>query len=129
SPQDIYNTLGADILRLWTASNEYKSEMAVSDQILKRNADTYRRLRNTARFLLSNLDGFNPVTDIIEFDKLVKLDLWAIAKTKEFQDKIIEAYDKYQNHTVAQLIHHFCSIEMGSFYLDINKDRQYTSKT
>ncbi|MBK2247237.1 class I tRNA ligase family protein, partial [Francisella tularensis] len=129
SPQDIYNTLGADILRLWTASTDYKSEMAVSDQILKRTADTYRRLRNTARFLLSNLDGFNPVTDIIEFDKLVKLDQWAIAKTKEFQDKIIEAYDKYQTHTVAQLIHHFCSIEMGSFYLDIIKDRQYTAKT
>ncbi|ORM39056.1 isoleucine--tRNA ligase [Francisella endosymbiont of Ornithodoros moubata] len=129
SPQDIYNTLGADILRLWTASTDYKSEMAVSDQILKRTADTYRRLRNTARFLLSNLDGFNPATDIIEFDKLVKLDQWAIAKTKEFQDKIIDAYDKYQIHTVAQLIHHFCSIEMGSFYLDIIKDRQYTAKT
>ena len=129
SPQDIYNTLGADILRLWTASTDYKSEMAVSDQILKRTADTYRRLRNTARFLLSNLDGFNPATDIIEFDKLVKLDQWAVAKTKEFQDKIIDAYDKYQIHTVAQLIHHFCSIEMGSFYLDIIKDRQYTAKT
>ncbi|WP_150463656.1 isoleucine--tRNA ligase [Francisella sp. XLW-1] len=128
SPQDIYNTLGADILRLWTASTDYKSEMAVSDQILKRTADTYRRLRNTARFLLSNLEGFNPETDIIEFDKLVKLDQWAIAKTKEFQDKITEAYDKYQTHTVAQLIHHFCSIEMGSFYLDIIKDRQYTAK-
>lgn len=128
SPQDIYNTLGADILRLWTASTDYKSEMAVSDQILKRTADTYRRLRNTARFLLSNLEGFNPETDIIEFDKLVKLDQWAIAKTKEFQDKIIDAYDKYQTHTVAQLIHHFCSIEMGSFYLDIIKDRQYTAK-
>ncbi|APC92080.1 MULTISPECIES: isoleucine--tRNA ligase [Francisella] len=129
SPQDIYNTLGADILRLWTASTDYKSEMAVSDQILKRTADTYRRLRNTARFLLSNIDGFNPATDLIEFDKLVKLDQWAIAKTKEFQDKIIDAYDKYQTHTVAQLIHHFCSIEMGSFYLDIIKDRQYTAKT
>ncbi|ALB01922.1 isoleucine--tRNA ligase [Francisella persica ATCC VR-331] len=129
SPQDIYNTLGADILRLWTASTDYKSEMAISDQILKRTADTYRRLRNTARFLLSNLDGFNPATDIIEFDKLVKLDQWAIAKTKEFQDKIIYAYNKYQTHTVAQLIHHFCSIEMGSFYLDIIKDRQYTTKT
>ncbi|MED7787512.1 isoleucine--tRNA ligase [Francisella sp. 19X1-34] len=128
SPQDIYNTLGADILRLWTASTDYKSEMAVSDQILKRTADTYRRLRNTSRFLLSNLNGFNPETDIIEFDKLVKLDQWAIAKTKEFQDKIIDAYEKYQTHTVAQLIHHFCSIEMGSFYLDIIKDRQYTAK-
>lgn len=129
SPQDIYNTLGADILRLWTASTDYKSEMAVSDQILKRTADTYRRLRNTARFLLSNLNGFDPKTDIIEFDKLVRLDQWAIAKAKEFQDKIIDAYEKYQTHTVAQLIHHFCSVEMGSFYLDIIKDRQYTAKT
>ncbi|QIV95602.1 isoleucyl-tRNA synthetase [Allofrancisella inopinata] len=129
SPQDIYNTLGADILRLWVASSDYKSEMAVSDQILKRTADTYRRLRNTARFLLSNLTGFDPKSDIIEFDKLVKLDQWAIAKTKEFQDKIIQAYENYQTHTVAQLIHHFCSIEMGSFYLDIIKDRQYTAKT
>lgn len=128
SPQDIYNTLGADILRLWTASMDYKSEMAVSEQILKRTADTYRRLRNTARFLLSNLHGFDPKTDIIEFDKLVKLDQWAIAKTKDFQDKIIDAYDKYQTHTVAQLVHHFCSVEMGSFYLDIIKDRQYTAK-
>lgn len=128
APQDIYNTLGADILRLWTASTDYKSEMAVSDQILKRTADTYRRLRNTARFLLSNLNGFNPETDLIDFDKLVKLDQWAIAKTKEFQDKIIDAYEKYQTHTVAQLIHHFCSVEMGSFYLDIIKDRQYTAK-
>ncbi|QIV94960.1 isoleucine--tRNA ligase [Allofrancisella frigidaquae] len=129
SPQDIYNTLGADILRLWVASSDYKSEMAVSDQILKRTADTYRRLRNTARFLLSNLTGFDPKSDIIEFDKLVKLDQWAIAKTKEFQDKVIQAYENYQTHTVAQLIHHFCSIEMGSFYLDIIKDRQYTAKT
>lgn len=129
SPQDIYNTLGADILRLWTASADYRSEMTISNEILKRTADTYRRLRNTARFLLSNLNGFNPETDIIEFDKLVKLDQWAIAKTQEFQEKIIEAYDSYQTHTVAQLIHHFCSIEMGSFFLDVIKDRQYTAKT
>jgi len=129
SPQDIYNDLGADILRLWTASTDYRSEMTVSDEILKRTADTYRRLRNTARFLLSNLNGFDPSTDIVEFDNLVKLDQWAVAKTKEFQDKIIDAYNNYQIHTVAQLIHHFCSIEMGSFYLDVIKDRQYTAKT
>ena len=129
SPQDIYNNLGADILRLWTASTDYRSEMTVSDEILKRTADTYRRLRNTARFLLSNLNGFDPSTDIIEFDKLVELDKWAVAKTKEFQDKIIDAYNNYQIHTVAQLIHHFCSIEMGSFYLDVIKDRQYTAKS
>ena len=128
SPQDVCNNLGADILRLWAASTDYRSEMTVSDEIFKRTADTYRRLRNTSRFLLSNLDGFNPETDIMDFDKLVKLDQWAIAKTQEFQEKIIEAYDNYQTHTVAQLIHHFCSVDMGSFYLDIIKDRQYTAK-
>ena len=129
SPQEIYNTLGADILRLWAASTDYKGEMAVSNEILSRTADTYRRLRNTARFLLSNLDGFDPRTDIVAFNDLVKLDQWAVAKTQEFQDKTIDAYDSYQTHTVSQLIHNFCSVEMGSFYLDIIKDRQYTSKS
>ena len=129
SPQEIYNTLGADILRLWAASTDYKGEMAVSNEILSRTADTYRRLRNTARFLLSNLNGFDPKTDIVPFNELVKLDQWAIAKTQEFQEKIVDAYDNYQTHTVSQLIHHFCSVEMGSFYLDIIKDRQYTSKS
>ena len=129
SPQDVCNTLGADILRLWAASTDYRGEMTVSNEIFKRTSDTYRRLRNTARFLLSNLNGFNPKTDIIEFDKLVKLDQWAIAKAKQFQEEIINAYDNYETHVVAQKIHHFCSIEMGSFYLDIIKDRQYTAKS
>lgn len=129
SPQDVVNTLGADILRLWVAATDYRSEMTVSDEILKRNADTYRRLRNTARFLLSNLEGFNPKTDLIDFDQLVALDQWAIAKADEVQQKIIHAYDEYNFHVVAQQIHHFCSIDMGSFYLDVIKDRQYTAKS
>ncbi|WP_119343159.1 isoleucine--tRNA ligase [Facilibium subflavum] len=128
SPQDVVNTLGADILRLWVSSTDYRSEMTVSDEILKRTADTYRRLRNTARFLLSNLNGFNPETDLVEFDQMVALDKWAIACAYETQQKIINAYDHYHFHTVAQQIHHFCSIEMGSFYLDVIKDRQYTAK-
>lgn len=128
SPQDVVNTLGADILRLWVASTDYRTEMTVSDEILKRNADTYRRLRNTARFLLSNLEGFNPETDLIDFDQLIALDQWAIAKADEVQQKIINAYDEYNFHVVAQQIHHFCSIDMGSFYLDVIKDRQYTAK-
>ncbi|WP_119327550.1 isoleucine--tRNA ligase [Cysteiniphilum halobium] len=128
SPQDVINTLGADILRLWVAATDYRTEMTVSDEILKRNADTYRRLRNTARFLLSNLDGFNPQTDLVDFDQLVALDQWAIAKADEVQQKIIHAYNEYNFHVVAQQIHHFCSIDMGSFYLDVIKDRQYTAK-
>jgi isoleucyl-tRNA synthetase len=127
SPQTIVNTLGADILRLWVASNEYRSEMTISDEILKRTSDTYRRIRNTARFLLSNLHDFKPELDLIPFESLVELDKWAIAKMYELQNNIIKAYDEYQFHIVTQNIHHFCSIDMGSFYLDIIKDRQYTA--
>ncbi len=129
SPQEVVDTLGADILRLWVASTDYRSEMTVSDEILKRTADTYRRLRNTARFLLSNLQGFNPETDLVPFDQLIALDKWAVAKAHNVQNSIIKAYDEYQFHIVTQNIHHFCSIEMGSFYLDIIKDRQYTAST
>ena len=129
SPQEVVNTLGADILRLWVASTDYRSEMSVSDEILKQTADTYRRLRNTARFLLSNLQGFNPKTDLVPFGNLVALDQWAIAKANEVQQSVIEAYNHYQFHLVVQNVHHFCSIEMGSFYLDVIKDRQYTAAT
>lgn len=129
SPQEVVNKLGGDILRLWVASTDYRGEMTVSDEILNRTADTYRRLRNTARFLLSNLEGFNPSTDIIPFEKLISLDQWAISKALEVQENIINAYNDYQFHTVSQQIHHFCSIDMGSFYLDIIKDRQYTAST
>jgi isoleucyl-tRNA synthetase len=129
SPQDIMKTLGADILRLWVASTDYRSEMTVSDEILKRTADTYRRIRNTSRYLLSNLNGFNPEEDMVAFEDMVALDKWAIAKTDQIQKEIITAYDDYQFHVVSQLIHHFCSIDMGSFYLDVTKDRQYTAKS
>ena len=128
APQSVMKTLGADILRLWVASTNYSSDMTVSDEILKRNADTYRRMRNTARFLLSNLNGFNPKTDMVSVQEMVELDKWAVAEASRVQQLIIDAYDEYQFHIVTQLIHHFCSIEMGGFYLDIIKDRQYTAK-
>ncbi len=127
APQSVVNELGADILRLWTASADYRSEMSVSESILKQTADTYRRIRNTVRFLLGNLNGFDPTTDLLETDQLVALDQWALAHTQSVQTTIIEAYQSYQLHTVTQQIHHFCSVEMGSFYLDIIKDRQYTA--
>ena len=129
SPQDIMKTLGADILRLWVASTDYRSEMTVSDEILKRTADKYRRIRNTARYLLSNLNDFDPVSDLVDFNDMVVLDRWAIAKAHKVQGEIISAYTDYQFHNVTQLIHHFCSIDMGSFYLDVTKDRQYTAKS
>ncbi|MCF6767294.1 isoleucine--tRNA ligase [Thiotrichales bacterium 19S11-10] len=128
SPQDIVKELGADILRLWVASVDYHSEMTISKEILKRTSDTYRRIRNTARFLLANLSGFNPETDQVSFEQMVALDRWAVARTNEIQSEIINAYEHYQFHNATQAIHHFCSIDMGSFYLDIIKDRQYTTK-
>ncbi|NRA83226.1 MAG: isoleucine--tRNA ligase, partial [Gammaproteobacteria bacterium] len=129
SPQQVVNRLGADILRLWVASANYTAEMTVSDEILDRSADSYRRIRNTARFLLSNLNGFNPETDLVASEDMVAIDRWAVGRAHQIQQEIIEAYDNYQFHVVAQKLTHFCSIELGSFYLDIIKDRQYTAKS
>ncbi|MDF2178230.1 isoleucine--tRNA ligase [Aliiglaciecola sp. CAU 1673] len=128
SPQDVMNKLGADILRLWVASTDYRSEMTVSDEILKRAADAYRRIRNTARFLLSNLNGFDPETDLVPAAEMVALDSWAVGRAKALQRELVEAYDKYDFLVVTQKLMNFCSIELGSFYLDIIKDRQYTAK-
>ncbi|WP_409421069.1 isoleucine--tRNA ligase [Pseudaeromonas sp. ZJS20] len=128
SPQEVMNKLGADILRLWVASTDYSGEMTVSDEILKRAADAYRRIRNTARFLLANLNGFNPATDMVSPEEMVVLDRWAVGRAKAVQDEIALAYDEYNFHQVTQKLMQFCSVEMGSFYLDIIKDRQYTAK-
>lgn len=128
SPQDVMDKLGADILRLWVASTDYSGEMAVSDEILKRSADAYRRIRNTARFLLANLTGFNPETDQVAPEEMVVVDRWAVGRALAAQQDIIASYEKYDFHEVVQRLMHFCSVEMGSFYLDIIKDRQYTAK-
>jgi len=128
APNDVINKLGADVLRLWVSSADYRGEMAVSDEILKRTGDTYRRLRNTSRFLLANLEGFEPSTDLLAKDELLPLDRWAVDAAYQAQEAIIDAYENYNFWVVAQKIHHFCSIDMGSFYLDIIKDRQYTAK-
>lgn len=128
APQDIWNKLGADILRLWIASTNYTAEMTVSDEIIKHAADAYRRIRNTSRFLLANLSGFEPVSDMVATEDMVELDRWMIQRAQTTQQTIIEAYENYQFHVVYQTLMHFCSIELGSFYLDIIKDRQYTAK-
>ena len=129
APQEVTNKLGADILRLWAASTDYRGEMTVSDEILKRSADAYRRIRNTCRFLLSNLNGFDPASDIVAPKDMVALDAWAVSKTDQMQQQILAAYEKYDMLIVCQTLMQFCSIDMGSFYLDIIKDRQYTAKT
>jgi isoleucyl-tRNA synthetase len=129
SPQDVMNKLGGDILRLWVASTDYTGEIAVSDEILKRAADSYRRIRNTARFLLANLNGFDPRTDCVAPDEMVVLDRWAVGRALAAQQDIEQAYANYDFHEVVQRLMQFCSVEMGSFYLDIIKDRQYTAKS
>lgn len=128
APLEVINKLGADILRLWIASTDYSAEIAVSDEILKRSADAYRRIRNTSRFLLANLNGFDPVKDAVKPSEMVVLDRWAVGMAQAAQEEILTAYEHYDFHRVVQRIMQFCSVEMGSFYLDIIKDRQYTAK-
>jgi isoleucyl-tRNA synthetase len=126
SPQKVFGTLGADVLRLWVAATDYSNEMSVSDEILKRMSDSYRRLRNTARFLLGNLDGFESQRDSIRPEELLALDRWALARTRELQAEVLEAYRSYQFHVIYQKVHNFCVVDLGGFYLDILKDRLYT---
>ncbi|MET0288350.1 MAG: class I tRNA ligase family protein, partial [Pseudoxanthomonas sp.] len=125
-PQDIMKTLGADILRLWIASADYSNEMSLSQEILKRNADAYRRLRNTARFLLSNLDGFDPSVHLRPLDDMVALDRWIVHRAWELQEKIKAAYERYDFASIVQALLNFCSVDLGSLYLDVTKDRLYT---
>ncbi len=126
APEEIIKTLGADVLRLWTASVDYRGEIACSKEIFTRTSEMYRRIRNTARFFLANLNGFNPETDLVPNDKMLMLDRFAVHQTAKLQAEIIAAYDDYQFYQVVQKLHHFCVSEMGGFYLDIIKDRQYT---
>ncbi len=127
APQEINNSLGADILRLWVSSTDYSGEMAVSKVILQRSADAYRRIRNTARFLLSNLTGFDPTEHLLAPEQMLDLDRWAVDRTLLLQQEIIEDYESYKFWNVYQKVHNFCVQELGGFYLDIIKDRQYTT--
>lgn len=126
--EKITQTLGADILRLWVSSIDYRNDVLVTDEVFARTSETYRRLRNTARFLLSNLEGFDPAKDQVPPEKMLALDRWAVDKARLLQEEIIKAYDAYQFHLIYQKVHQFCSSDLGGFYLDIVKDRQYTSK-
>ncbi|MGC1181675.1 isoleucine--tRNA ligase [Legionella sp.] len=121
------NQHGADILRLWVASTDYRHEVSISDEIIKRNADAYRRIRNTARFLLANLFDFDPTVDAVQGKELLELDRWAIKRCQLLQEEIVAAYESYQFHVIYQKIHNFCAVDMGGFYLDLIKDRQYTT--
>lgn len=126
APDEVIKTLGADILRLWVASIDYRNEIAASKEIFNRTSEAYRRIRNTARFLLANLHNFDPQQHLVAPEDMLKLDRWAIDRARRTQEEIIEAYNTYQFHTIVQKLHHFCLLDMGNFYLDIIKDRQYT---
>ncbi|HEY6644461.1 isoleucine--tRNA ligase [Povalibacter sp.] len=126
-PQKVIGALGADVLRLWIAATDYANEMSLSDEILKRVGESYRRMRNTARFLLGNLTGFDPATDQLPLDELVAIDRWALWRTQQLQDEVIAAYRDYQFHLIYQKVHNFCSVDLGGFYLDVLKDRLYTT--
>ena len=126
APQQVMKTLGADILRLWVAAADYRQEMSVSDEILKRVADAYRRIRNTSRFLLGNLHGFDPVQHLRPTGELLPLDRYAVDLACQLGEEIVESYKNYRFLNIYQRLHHFCSVDMGAFYLDIIKDRLYT---
>lgn len=126
APQKLLKTLGADIVRLWVCSTDYRGEMTVSNEILDRMADAYRRIRNTARYLLSAINDFDPDQHTVAPEDMLALDRWALDCALRTQETVHEAYESYQFHTVYQTIHHFCAVDMSSFYLDIIKDRQYT---
>ena len=128
APQKVNDSLGADILRLWVAATDYSGEMAVSEQILQRSADAYRRIRNTARFMLANLNGFDPARDLLRPEQMLDLDRWALDTAARLQAEIVEAYTEYRFWNVYSKLHNFCVQELGGFYLDIIKDRQYTTR-
>ncbi|MFT4634610.1 MAG: isoleucyl-tRNA synthetase [Arenicella sp.] len=125
APQEVFNSLGADVLRLWVSSTDYKSEMSLSNEILQRTSESYRRIRNTTRYLLGNLSDFEPSQALV-YDDMLSLDQWAVRLSAKMQKQIEDAYEAYQFHQIYQRLHQFCVVDMGGFYLDIIKDRLYT---
>ncbi len=128
APIEVTKTLGADILRMWVAATDYSGEMSISDEILKRTADAYRRIRNTIRFLLANTQDFDPAQHLVAGDDLLSLDRWIVGETLQLQDELRQIYDDYLFHIAVQKIHNFCSETLGGYYLDVIKDRQYTTR-
>jgi isoleucyl-tRNA synthetase len=126
APQQVAGTLGAEILRLWIGSGDYSGELTISNEILKRVVESYRRIRNTLRFLLANISDFDPARHAVPVAQMTEIDRYALALTARFQAAVVEDYKAYQFHLVTQKLQGFCSEELGGFYLDILKDRLYT---
>src|SRR6266850_299013 len=127
APQKVMDTLGADILRLWVATTDYSGELSISDEILKRVVESYRRIRNTLRFLLANLDDFDPQNRLLPVAEWLEIDRYALQMAARLQEQVVRDYDNYEFHLVMQKLQAFCSEDLGGFYLDILKDRLYTA--
>jgi isoleucyl-tRNA synthetase len=127
APQQVSDKMGAEILRLWTASTDYSGELTISDEILKRVVEGYRRIRNTLRFVLANTADFDAAKDMLPVDQWLEIDRYALALTRELQENCRADYDRYEFHRVVQALQTFCSEDLGGFYLDILKDRLYTT--
>jgi isoleucyl-tRNA synthetase len=129
APQEVITQYGAEILRLWVASEDYRDDVKVSDDILRQVTDSYRKIRNTIRYLLGNIADFRPERDALPVDQLDELDRWALARFEELKERIVAAYGRYEFHTVYHALNYFCGMTMSAFYLDIIKDRLYVSGT
>ncbi len=127
APQKVSDTLGAEVLRLWVAATDYSGELSISDEILKRVVESYRRIRNTLRFLLANTADFDPAKDMLPVADWLEIDRYALALTRRLQEQVTADYGRYEFHRVVQALQGFCSEELGAFYLDILKDRLYTT--
>ena len=128
SPQEIISKYGAEILRLWVSAQDYKTDIRISDEIIKRLVETYRRIRNTSRFMLGNLHDFDPEKDMVAYEDMMELDKFALHRTQELIEKVRRAYEEFEPYVIYQLVHNFCVVDMSSFYLDILKDRLYVYK-
>ncbi|HPI92481.1 MAG TPA: isoleucine--tRNA ligase [Deltaproteobacteria bacterium] len=128
APQEIIDKYGAEILRLWVSAQDFRNDIRISSEIVERLVETYRRIRNTARFMLGNLSGFNPDTDMVPYDKMLEMDRYALHVTQELIEKVRRAYEEFEPYVIYQLVHNFCVVDMSAFYLDVLKDRLYVYK-
>jgi len=126
-PQAVIQQFGADILRLWVASADYKADIRISNDILKQLAEVYRKIRNTFRYMLGNIYDFNPATDRVPYEQLPEIDRWALLRLEQVRERVTKAYEEYEFHLLYHTIHNFCTIDLSAIYLDILKDRLYTS--
>lgn len=127
-PMELMKEYGADILRLWVASSDYRSDIRVSKDILKQMSEVYRKIRNTAKFMLGNLNDFDPDRDLVAFDDMTEIDRWAMITLNRLTERVRQAYENYDYHIIYHGIHNFCVVDMSNFYLDVLKDRLYTEK-